>query len=91
MPLEVLKSPLPLPLLGNSTPKAFVLKTKRKFNALPPHSTHPFLSVNIFLLNAPFSISLLWTLLIEMPEGKGNFGQSNYTLRKLIVIENDDW
>ena len=30
-------------------------------------------------------------LLIEMHVGKGHFGQNNYTLQKLIVIENDDW
>ena len=39
----------------------------------------------------PFIISLLSSLLIEMHEGKGHFGQNNYTLRKLVVIENDDW
>ena len=56
-----------------------------------PHP--PCLSVKIFLLNAPFyHFAVVDTaMLIEMHEGKGHLVQSNYTLQKLIVIENDDW
>ena len=31
------------------------------------------------------------TTILNSDEEKGHFGQNNYTLRKLIVIENDDW
>ena len=31
------------------------------------------------------------TTILNSDEEKGHFGQNNYTLRKLIEIENDDW